>query len=392
MAFLDDSGSIPPLLPNRNPEDAFAQVMDPDGRVISASDNIAGLGPVTNPPVSAQALRTLESVLPSDDDSFRVLSRQISVGGQPFVAHVGISADDVGDAGQALVLSLIVIVPIVVVLLAALVWWLVGRTLGPVEEIRREADAIDGGDLRRRVPQPGTDDEIARLAATMNRMLDRIEQALSRQQQFVADASHELRSPLTRIRTELEVDGPAADTVRDSVLEETIELQRLVEDLLYLARADSGAVSLRREPVDLDDVVLRAARRLRANGRVDVDTSAVSGAHVVGDRDQLTRVVRNLADNAERHATASVAFALAETDDIVQLRVSDDGPGIPGPLQENMFERFVRGDEARTRHAGGTGLGLAIAREIVERHGGTISFDGSRDEGAAFVVHLSASR
>ena len=102
-------------------------------------------------------------------------------------------------------------------------------------------------------------------------------------------------------------------------------------------------------------------------------------------------MVRNLADNAERHATSSVAFALEETDDIVQLRVTDDGPGIPGPLQENIFGRFVRGDEARTRHAGGTGLGLAIAREIVERHGGTISYDASRDEGAAFVVQLKAS-
>ena len=148
----------------------------PMGRVISASGNIAGLGPSPIRPNRNRFSVLSRSCCRATTTPSGCVSKQISVAGQPFVAHVGISADEVGDAGQALVVSLIVIVPIVVVMLAALVWWLVGRTLVPVESIRHEADAIDGGDLRRRVPQPETDDEIARLAATMNRMLDRIEQ------------------------------------------------------------------------------------------------------------------------------------------------------------------------------------------------------------------------
>ena len=159
-------------------------------------------------------------------------------------------------------------------------------------------------------------------------------------------------------------------------------------NLLHLARADAGAFEERREPIDLDDVVLRAARRLRANGRVRVDTAGVSGAHVVGDPDQLTRVVRNLADNAERHAATTVAFMLGESDGFAVLRVTDDGPGIPPGERETLFERFARGDEARTRESGGAGLGLAIAQEIVGRHGGRLELDDAAGQGTSFVVRL----
>ena len=226
----------------------------------------------------------------------------------------------------------------------------------------------------------------------MNAMLDRVETAARRQQQFVADASHELRSPLTRIRSELEVDlahpgraDPGA--THRSVLEEVTALQRLVEDLLFLARSDAGATVLRAEPVDLDDVVLRAASALRAEGRVVVDVTGVTAAQVVGDPILLARAVGNLADNAARHAARRVTFAVAGRGEVAAVTVADDGPGIPPDQQERVFERFTCLDEAR-KGGRGTGLGLAIARDAVVRHGGTLTVDGGRRPGARFVITL----
>jgi signal transduction histidine kinase len=247
------------------------------------------------------------------------------------------------------------------------------------------------------VPEPAGDDEIARLAHTMNEMLGRLEDAIARQQRFVADASHELRSPLTRIRTELEVDLAGSDSAdlratHESMLEEVVSLQQLVDDLLHLARADAAAGRERTEPVDLDDLVLREARRVRATGRVEADISGVTAAEVVGDPKQLTRAIRNLVDNAERHAAGRMKLTLAEVDGATLLTVSDDGPGIPAGEHERVFERFGRLDEARTRGTGGTGLGLAITREIIERHGGTITVDSSDRNGARFIVRFPKRR
>jgi len=390
-ALIGGADGVPTILPNRDDEDSFAQLVDADGSVFAASANLGGAGPVAPRPPGREALSTIDVSLPAEAETFRVLSQRVSVAGVEAVLHVGVTIDDVNDATGALTLALAIAVPLAMAVLALVSWWLVGRTLAPVEVIRREVEAIGEGMLDRRVPEPPVDDEIARLATTMNRMLDRIETSVARQQRFVADASHELRSPLTRIRTQLEVEassgGGGSETV-ESLLDETVALQRLVEDLLHLARADAGAFEERREPIDLDDVVLRAARRLRANGRVRVDTAGVSGAHVVGDPDQLTRVVRNLADNAERHAATTVAFMLGESDGFAVLRVTDDGPGIPPGERETLFERFARGDEARTRESGGAGLGLAIAQEIVGRHGGRLELDDAAGKGTSFVVRL----
>jgi signal transduction histidine kinase len=391
-ALIGGSDGVPTVLPNRDDEDSFAQLVDGDGAVVAASANLGGAGPVAPRPPDREALSTFDVSLPAETETFRVLSQRVNVEGVEAVLHVGVTIDDVNDATGALTLALAIAVPLAMAVLALVSWWLVGRTLAPVEVIRREVEAIGEGMLDRRVPAPPVDDEIARLATTMNHMLDRIETSVARQQRFVADASHELRSPLTRIRTQLEVEassggGAGLETV-ESLLDETVALQRLVEDLLHLARADAGAFEERREPIDLDDVVLRAARRLRANGRVRVDTAGVSGAHVVGDPDQLTRVVRNLADNAERHAATTVSFMLGESDGFAVLRVTDDGPGIPPGERETLFERFARGDEARTREAGGAGLGLAIAQEIVGRHGGRLELDDAAGRGTSFVVRL----
>jgi signal transduction histidine kinase len=373
-------------------EGSTAQVVTLDGKVLAATADVGGQPPIGRPPPAGQreSLRSISS-LPGTNDPYRVLSRRVVGRDGPVLLLVAGALDDVEESGRVLAASLSVAGPALVAVLAALIWTLVGRTLRPVEAIRAEVAAIGGTDLHRRVPQPRSDDEIARLARTMNAMLDRLEDATGRQQRFVADASHELRSPLTRIRSELEVDlahpdSAALAATHRSVLEETVALQRLVEDLLHLARSDAGAVTTRHEPVDLDDIVLRAAARLRADGRVKVDISGVSAAQVHGDPDQLGRTVRNLTDNAARHADSTVTLTLTERDHTAVLSVADDGPGIPADQRDRVFERFTRLDEART--TGGTGLGLAITREIIQRHHGSITIDAAHHPGTRFVVML----
>jgi signal transduction histidine kinase len=390
---LDSAGGASLSLAQGDSEDRLAQVVTPQGEVLAATANLSGLGPVAPAPESrGQELRNV-SGLPIEDDTFRMLSRRVETPSGERVIHVAENIDDIGDSTRILTSTLLLGIPAVVALLAATVWWLVGRTLRPVEAIRTEVAGIGATELDRRVPTPGTGDEIDRLAETMNEMLDRLEESTRRQQRFVADASHELRSPLTRIRTELEVDlahpGTAEPTVTHrSVLEEVTALQRLVEDLLELARSDAGAAPTRTEPVDLDDIVHREVRRLRAADHVSVDMSGVSAAHVRGDPDQLTRAVRNLLANAARHAHGLVTVTLSENAEAAVLTVDDDGPGIPAHRRQQVFERFARLDPARAAGSGGTGLGLAITREILRHHRGTITVGDSDRGGARFTVTL----
>jgi signal transduction histidine kinase len=223
-------------------------------------------------------------------------------------------------------------------------------------------------------------------------MLARIEEAAARQRRFVADASHELRSPLSAMRAQLEVDlahpaGAEWRTTEREVLDETLRMQLLVDDLLVLAQSDTDKLPLRRERVDLDDIVIEVARPIQARNRVTVDLSDMSSGQVLGDADQLRRVLRNLLDNAERHATKVVRVQLHETDGTVQVAIIDDGPGIPRHERAHVFERFARLDRARARDHGGTGLGLAIAREIVAAHDGTLTIPHS-PKGTTFLVTL----
>ncbi len=392
---LVQTGRVPPTITGLGEDDTVAQVVV-GGTVIATSANVAGKGPVAAEPSRRQKLRTVTG-LPHDDAAFRLLSRRVEGTDGPAVIHVAGILDDIHDSTTVLATSLSVAVPAVALLLAALIWWLVGRTLRPVEAIRSEVAGIGGSDLDRRVPVPTGDDEIARLARTMNTMLERVDDAAQRQARFVADASHELRSPLTRIRSELEVDlahaeGADLAATHRSILEETVGLQHLVEDLLQLARTDAGAApAAARSRVDLDDIVLGLARRLRAAGRVRVDIAGVAAVQVTGHAAQLTRAVGNLADNAARHATSTVTLTLTQRDQSAVLAVSDDGPGIPPEDQERIFDRFTRLDDARTAATGGAGLGLAIARDIVERHGGTLALDPDHHPGARFVVTLPLS-
>jgi signal transduction histidine kinase len=270
----------------------------------------------------------------------------------------------------------------------------VGRTLRPVDAIRAEVADISERSLDRRVPVPRTDDEISRLAATMNTMLDRLHTAAERQRRFVADASHELQTPLASVRTDLEVAlaHPANTDWQDTavdLLTANRRMERLVRDLLFLARSDERTARPPARPVDLDDIVLSEAVRMRAAGHVHFDTSAVSAAAVNGRRDELTRAVRNLLDNAGRYARSLVTVALASDDGRVTLVVQDDGPGVPPGDRERVFRRFTRLDDDRSRETGGTGLGLAIAMEIIDAHGGAINVEDAAG-GARFVIRLPA--
>jgi signal transduction histidine kinase len=286
----------------------------------------------------------------------------------------------VGQATRTLTRLLLGAIPALLLLISLTTWLVVGRALRPIELIRREVEAISTDDLHRRVPEPRTRDEVGRLARTMNRMLGRLEAASERQRRFVADASHELRSPLTGIRAQLEVDLAhpqlaAWQTTERDVLDETLRMQRLVDDLLILTRADSATLATFHERVDLGDVVLTEVHRLSARTELRVDSSGVISGAVDGDPDQLTRLVRNLLDNAERFASSLITVAVKDNGDIVVLTVADDGPGIPQPDSARMFERFTRLDRARARDDGGVGLGLSIAAEIAAVHGACITID-----------------
>lgn len=400
QAIIADAerGEVPEVLDPAGDDDTVAQVVvGSTGDLVASTPNVEGrtrLVAASPPPFSS--FTTIRSVL-EEGDRFLIVTRPVPSTSAPLVVSVGAPLDDVADATAALVRSLFLTGPLVVALLAALVWWLVGRTLRPVEAIRAEVSAIGGSDLHRRVPVPPGDDEVARLARTMNDMLGRVESSAERQQRFVADLSHELRSPLTRIRTELEVDlahpdGADPAATHRSVLEEVDGLQALVDDLLLLARIEGAPAGA---PVavtvcDLDDVVLDEVHRV-AGGRVEVLGAELAAVQVRGDVPALARAVRNVIENAVRHAIAGVDVGLTVENGWAVVTIADDGPGIPADRATEVFERFTRLDEARSGGDGGTGLGLAIAREVVERHGGTITLDVAHHLGACVVITLPAA-
>jgi signal transduction histidine kinase len=309
---------------------------------------------------------------------------------------VGRSTEQADRARDIATLLLTFAVPVVVAFLALIVWLSVGRALRPVEAMRREADAITSAHLHRRLAIPAGHDEIPRLALTLNEMLDRIDESHRVQRQFVSDASHELRSPLSTIRQSAEVARGYPDRVpvtrlADDVLSESGRLENLVDALLLLARLDdTDGVPHEKQAdlVDLDDLVLAEVKRVRSSANVRVDVSAVSGGQVRGNEILLSQVVRNLVDNAVRHAVSLVSVSVREHAHRVEMSVEDDGKGILPEDRELVFERFVRLDGARAREAGGAGLGLAIVRKILDVSGGSVRLDESSMGGAKFTVFL----
>jgi signal transduction histidine kinase len=369
------------------------QVVGTDGTVLWSSPAAGGEGaaPIVTPPLPFAA-GSGTHLLSVDDPALgelRVLAVPRGSNDQYWLLIA--RSEELGNtAGRAVLRAVFVLVPVLTLGLGLLVWFGVGRALQPVESIRSSVGDITEHHLSTRVPVPATGDEIARLAVTMNEMLDRLDAAAGRERQLVADASHELRSPLASVRALLETRAAAADpaTHDAEAMAAVIRLQALVEQLLVLASQDA-AVPPPTRPVDLDDLVMERASALRATTSLTVDTSLVSGGQVLGSGEDLRRLVDNLAANAGRHARSTVRFRVSEAPGWVQLVVSDDGPGVPEADRQRVFERFARLDEARDRDRAGAGLGLSIVAGVVARHQGTVAVDADPDLGGArFVVNL----
>ncbi|PXW96291.1 sensor histidine kinase [Mycolicibacterium moriokaense] len=385
-----DSGQ-PPILEVAPSDEQLIQVLGPDGSVLASSRNVTGEAAVARlrPGESAQVLT------PLDNEAFMAVAEGAQTPAGPRTVLVARALIGVFETTALVTQLLIIGLPLLLLVVAVTTWFTVGRALAPVEAIRREVDEISAAQLHRRVPQPDADDEIGRMAATMNRMLARLEDARNSQRRFVSDASHELRSPITTIRQHAEValahpDGTTTEELAEVVLAEELRIQRLVEDLVLLAQSDEH-VPPPRAPVDLDDLVFEEASRLRATTSLRVDTSAVGAARVHGNADALRRVLRNLGENAARHATSRIDITLADRGSDVLLTVGDDGPGIPETERERVLQRFVRLDESRSRDDGGSGLGLAIVDEIVRAHRGSVAISRSPLGGARITVSVPAS-
>jgi signal transduction histidine kinase len=334
-----------------------------------------------------------ERHLPGDhDEPFWIVAEGVTTPAGERTVLVAESMDTVDDAIGAVIVALLLGLPLLTVATGVATFLFVGRTLRPVEAMRRQAATITARNLHERLPVPAADDEIAALASTMNTMLDRIEASSAVQRRFVGDASHELRSPLATVRANADlldaVDLPesAARSV-GRIRTESTRMSRLVEDLLLLARADNDQLRARRLDVDLDDLVYTERERLaelhpQLNVRASFDPVRVSG-----DPDALLRAVRNLVDNSIRHARKTVTITVGSHDRMAEIVIGNDGPPIPAADRERIFDRFVRLDGSRSRADGGSGLGLSIARDIVIAHGGTLTVD-DIDKGAAMRIRL----
>ncbi|MFJ8144299.1 sensor histidine kinase [Streptomyces sp. NPDC096048] len=402
-------------------DDRPVQVVDEDGGLVAASENLERISGTGVDAVKPQPAPTGDGddddADPDDDDSGESLEpgeigerTTVSDGsatidgdtedyrfaavpvqdraGDDLTVYAGapLSAEH-GAVNTALTVMLIGF-PLLLAVVGWVTWLVTGRALRPVAGIRREMAAITASeDLARRVPVPDTHDEVARLASTTNQTLAALETSVERQRRFVADASHELRSPIASLRTQLEVAAAHPELLDlDGAVEDTVRLQRLAADLLLLARLDAGE-----RPADAR-VDLAALAREEAGGRSGVSVRAegdVAGElTVAGSRGQLGRVLANLLDNAQRHARSAVEVSVRRDGDAAVVAVADDGEGVPAADRERIFERFVRLDAARSRDDGGAGLGLAIARDVAVRHGGTLTVHEAPAGGALFELRL----
>ncbi|GGT04771.1 hypothetical protein GCM10010286_32420 [Streptomyces toxytricini] len=370
-------GLEPVLAPGRGID--FLQVVDARGRVLAATPNLSGSPALTptRPGKPGTVRDTWKRGPVRGGQRHRVVQVTTVTGGGLVTVYAGTSLRQADTADETLKAVLAVVVPLLVLTVALVTWRVTGWALRPVEAIRAEVAEISERDLHRRVPVPRSQDEVARLAVTVNATLDRLEAAGTRQRRFIADASHELRSPITVLRTQLEVARAHPDPALwgelvSGALEDTVRLQDLASDLLLLARLDTSEPPPD-TPVDLAGL-LREEVRARRGGPVPVEPDLAGEATVRGSTLWLSRLVANLLDNAQRHAEQQVVLSLRVDRDrgTAVVEVRDDGPGIPDADRERVFERFTRLDDARSRDEGGTGLGLAIARDIATRLGGTL--------------------
>ena len=384
-----------PLASSTLDSNAEAQVTAADGQVLAATRTLIGLPAVYALPVGANTpvrQKTADGVIPTD---IRVIALRATVDGQPVTIITGTSTDLLAQVNAEFVRHLLLGLPVILLAAAVMVWLVVGRALRPVEKIRNAVTDITSADLSQRVPEPGTTDEIGNLAHTMNDMLTRLEAAAGKQRRFVADASHELRSPLAAIRTTLEVglahpDRAPWPVIADRAARQAARLEDLIQQLLLLARADEGLLAAHQRPVDVT-VLLRDIVASVAVHHLDLDIDSGSNALVTGNPDHLQRLFRNIVDNAIRYAARHVDIGVTADHHEVTITVDDDGPGVPATERERVFDRFVRLNASRERGSGTTGLGLAIAREIARAHHGSITIDQSPNSGARVLIRLPAT-
>ncbi|NJP35293.1 sensor histidine kinase [Micromonospora thermarum] len=393
VALLAAEDALPDPLPVAGGQ-VRVQVVDAQGRVRAASIDADRLVPMVRPERVDRDARqgiTVAGERMGLVGPVRVVAVPAGTDGDPLTVLVARSLVDVRQSTHVVRTILLVSFPLLVAVLAVVAWRVVGATLRPVEALRRGAEEITGRNGTGRLPVPASQDEIHRLAVTLNDMLDRLRAGRDRQRAFVADAAHELRSPLANIRTELEVaqrlgertDWPA---VSANLLADTERLGRLVDDLLLLARLDEAPPARATGPVELGALLAEVAGRQPARP-VEV-VPPPEPLWTVGDPDELRRVLTNLVDNAVRHARTRVVLAAAPDGSAYhRVTVTDDGPGIPAADRERVFGRFTRLDPARDRDAGGAGLGLAIVRELVRRAGGQVDL-GDADPPPGLRVRL----
>lgn len=381
VQVLVTRGTPPEPLPVSGAQ--LVQVLDGQGRVVAGSASADRLTAVLRPAELARARSGEHLTVPGYrtgmSGPLRVVALPVTRPGEAVEAStvvVAVQAGDVAHAEKVLRTTLLIVAPLLLLVLGLIAWWVIGRALRPVEQLRAGAESISGAGRDERLPVPDQADEIQALAITLNGMLDRLSQSRERQRGFVADAAHELRSPLASMQTQLEVERrvEGETPLTDGLLEDVQRLTRLVEDLLLLARSDADARPARQASSLEVLPVVQDVIRSYAGARLPVSVGSVApGLTARIDGEELRRVLTNLVDNAVRHASSTVTVSAAADDGWTLLSVTDDGPGIPAAQRDRAFERFTRLDSARDRYAGGSGLGLAIVRELVVRAGGTVS-------------------
>ncbi|MEU5688829.1 two-component sensor histidine kinase [Streptomyces venezuelae] len=327
------------------------------------------------------------ATIDGESAEYRFAAVEVSSAKGDFTVHAGSSLASEKSAVSTALTSMLIGLPLLLAVVAGVTWLVTRRALRPVAAITAEMSAITASeDLARRVPEPDTHDEIARLARTTNETLTALQTSVERQRRFVADASHELRSPIASLRTQLEVGAAHPELLDvDGAVEDTVRLQELAADLLLLARLDAGE----KPGAGRVDLAAFAREELSQRTRDHVEVHAdLKSAEVAGSRGQLARVLNNLLNNAQRHARSRVTVTTRSDGAWAVLEVADDGSGVPESERERIFERFVRLDDARTRDEGGAGLGLAIARDVAVRHGGTLKVREAPSGGALFELRL----
>ena len=382
---------------------AQAQVLAADtGSVLTSTRALEGYRALYTLPVGATSPIRQAGIDSALHGELRVVATRATVDGRAVSIITWTTTDALSQINDTFSRLLLVGVPGILLLACATVWLVVGRALRPVERIRRTVTDISAADLSRRVPEPAVRDEIGELARTMNTMLGRLEDSAAQQRRFVADASHELRTPLAAIRAALEVGLAHPDRapwrqIAERAVRQSTRLEHLLGELLLLARSDDHHLVHRRSPVSIPALVQEVlattpAPRVPVEFRPPAGTAdpAIPAGWVLGDPEQLERMVRNVLDNAIRHACHLVELSVEDTaPDTVAIVISDDGPGIPVEDRERVFDRFVRLDPSRDRANGSSGLGLAIAKEIATAHSGSITIGDAPVAGASVRITLS---